>query len=212
LDVHVFGAQLDHRLGFEKRLKRRRLQDVNRRRRRAKFGEPGSRDVAKHAWQVPRRHPCVQIDRSGNDIIISGRAAARPAVDAANATVANRTPASRREIGAFTWPPRNQRPRELLGGVSGRIVGQTCEVQLLWLSPEIRGERVGSELMRMYEAEAVARGCTLSALSTLSFQARGFYEKLGYQTRMEIPGYGNGAVKHIMLKPLFKDDCPREPH
>jgi ribosomal protein S18 acetylase RimI-like enzyme len=122
---------------------------------------------------------------------------------------------------ADAWPGHHVQPLacsvrshsgELLGGVSGRIVGQTCEVQLLWVSPEIRGERVGSELMRMYEAEAVARGCTLSTLSTLSFQARGFYEKLGYQTRMEIPGYGNGAVKHIMLKPLFKDDCPREPH
>jgi GNAT superfamily N-acetyltransferase len=46
---------------------------------------------------------------------------------------------------------------------------------------DLRGRGVGRELMAQAEARAVERGCHAAWLDTFSFQARGFYEKLGYE-------------------------------
>jgi ribosomal protein S18 acetylase RimI-like enzyme len=43
-----------------------------------------------------------------------------------------------------------------------------------------RRRGVGRELMAQAEARAVERGCHAAWLDTFSFQARSFYEKLGY--------------------------------
>ena len=55
----------------------------------------------------------------------------------------------------------------------------------------------------MGRAEALARerGCHSAWLDTFSFQARGFYEKLGYQEfgRLDYPP---DHYKHFMRKPL----------
>lgn len=53
LDVHVFGAEVDHRIRIEQCLEPRGLQDVNRRCRRANLGESGGRDVAQDALATP---------------------------------------------------------------------------------------------------------------------------------------------------------------
>jgi len=97
---------------------------------------------------------------------------------------------------------------EVLGGAVGRISGQCCELRLLWVSSEARLGGVGAELVRRFESHAIQRGCVVSSLSTFSFQARGFYEKLGYQVRLEIPCHGPGVSKLIMLKELQAASAP----
>jgi GNAT superfamily N-acetyltransferase len=52
-------------------------------------------------------------------------------------------------------------------------------VRYLWLSNGLRGRGVGRELMDRAEVRARERGCHSAWLDTFSFQARGFYEKLG---------------------------------
>ena len=77
LNVHVFGAELDHCIRIEQRLKRRTRQDVSRGCRGADLGESGSRDVAKDASQIPCSDPCVEVNcgRGDIDIDVSGRSA-----------------------------------------------------------------------------------------------------------------------------------------
>ncbi len=59
--------------------------------------------------------------------------------------------------------------------------------------------------MRLAEAEARRRGCTRATLGTGSFQARPFYEKLGYRVFAELPGWPPGATSYWLARELGDD-------
>jgi len=73
------------------------------------------------------------------------------------------------------------------------LVGETyCGwlfIRYLWVSEDLRGWGVGRELMARAEARARDRGCHAAWLDTFSFQAPGFYQKLGYEEfgRLDYP-------------------------
>ena len=75
----------------------------------------------------------------------------------------------------------------------------------LWVSDGLRGRGVGRELMDRAEVRARERGCHSAWLDTFSFQARGFYEKVGYEEfgRLDYPPDHH---RHFMQKRL----TPRE--
>ena len=54
-------------------------------------------------------------------------------------------------------------------------------IRILWVSEALRGQGFGQRLVEMAERRATERGCRHVFLDTFSFQAPGFYEKLGYQ-------------------------------
>lgn len=89
-----------------------------------------------------------------------------------------------------------------IGGLWGSTGYEWLFTQLLVVPAELRGRGLGSELMRMAEAEAVRRGCHGAWLDTFEFQARGFYEKLGYQCFAELPAYPTGYARFFMKKSL----------
>lgn len=64
----------------------------------------------------------------------------------------------------------------------------------------LRGSGLGASLMRRAEEEAVRRGCRGAWLDTFSFQARGFYERLGYTVFGTIQDYPPGHRRHFMQK------------
>ena len=59
--------------------------------------------------------------------------------------------------------------------------------------------------MAQAEARAIARDCHSAWLDTFSFQARGFYEKLGYEEfgRLDYPPMHK---RHFMRKLLVRDN------
>lgn len=61
---------------------------------------------------------------------------------------------------------------------------------------------VGTEIMQIAEREALQRGCCGSWLDTFEFQARGFYERIGYQCFGELPNYPPGFSRFFMKKML----------
>ena len=69
---------------------------------------------------------------------------------------------------------------EFLGGLVAMQYWNGMFVDLLWVHEKLRGRGVGRELMQRAEASLAARGGEIVFLSTWSFQAPGFYEKLGY--------------------------------
>ena len=67
---------------------------------------------------------------------------------------------------------------------------------------DARGQGLGTQIMQRAEAEALARGCVGAWLDTFEFQARGFYEKLGYACFGQIDGYPPGFSRFFMKKTL----------
>jgi len=61
---------------------------------------------------------------------------------------------------------------------------------------------VGSNLMRAAEQEAIARGCHVATLETHSFQAPGFYKKLGYEEIGVLDEYPIHHKKYYLKKIL----------
>lgn len=91
---------------------------------------------------------------------------------------------------------------EVVGGVWARTWGAGCEIRWLWVEETDRLSGLGRKLMENAESEARARGCTLFYLETFSFQARGFYEKLGYKVAVAFTGFPDGVEKYVMQKEI----------
>jgi GNAT superfamily N-acetyltransferase len=91
---------------------------------------------------------------------------------------------------------------EILGGLYGSTWMSYLHVSLLFVPESMRGAGVGRRLMTEAEAEAVRRGCSAASLDTFSFQARGFYEKLGYSVFGTLDDYPPGHSRFYLTKRL----------
>jgi len=71
----------------------------------------------------------------------------------------------------------------VIAGAIGNIFHnlKAVELDILWVKAEYRRYRYGTMLIQAVEKEAFEKGITLMYLGTLGFQARGFYEKKGYE-------------------------------
>jgi GNAT superfamily N-acetyltransferase len=88
-------------------------------------------------------------------------------------------------IGPSGWQPlgvlvKDPTTGRTLGGLTGASYHGWLFIELFWLPEELRRGGLGTRLIRRAEQEAARRGCRGVWLDTYSFQARGFYEKLGY--------------------------------
>ncbi|GAA5187863.1 hypothetical protein GCM10023322_37150 [Rugosimonospora acidiphila] len=68
----------------------------------------------------------------------------------------------------------------LVGGLAGWTWGGCGGIGLLWVREQSRREGWGSRLLRAAEQEARRRGCTRMVVSSMTFQAPGFYRRHGY--------------------------------
>lgn len=91
---------------------------------------------------------------------------------------------------------------ELLGGLFGAIWGGWLHITFLWVSESVRGQDWGSRLMAEAEAHAIEKGCVGATLETFSFQARPFYERLGYEVFGMIEDYPPAHAKYFLKKRL----------
>lgn len=89
-----------------------------------------------------------------------------------------------------------------VGGLWGRTSWNWLFIELLFVPAIYRGTGVGASLIRQAEAEAIRRGCTGVWLDTYSFQARGFYERLGYTLFGTIEDYPPGHDRFFFKKRL----------
>jgi GNAT superfamily N-acetyltransferase len=90
----------------------------------------------------------------------------------------------------------------IVAGAAGHTWGDTCELRQVWVAPALRGRGVGRLLMAKAEAEAVRRGCRQLVLSTFSFQAPGFYRKLGFRDVCQVADYPRGHSHLVLRKPV----------
>jgi ribosomal protein S18 acetylase RimI-like enzyme len=90
----------------------------------------------------------------------------------------------------------------VLGGVWARAWRNMLTIELVALPPELRGTGLGTRLVTMAEAEGRRRDCRNAWLQTADWQARGFYEKLGYRLFGELDDYPIGHKRFFMTKRL----------
>ena len=86
-----------------------------------------------------------------------------------------------------------------LAGITGIAFGNWLSIHFLFVSDTLRGQGIGARLIALAENEARAKGCKYAYVTTNSFQAPGFYTKLGYKcvfTQKEFPV--NGEKFHLI--------------
>ncbi len=103
-----------------------------------------------------------------------------------------------RSLGLFFYDDRGA----VAGGLAGHTWGGTCEIRQLWVREALRGRGYGRRLVEAALAEATRRGCRQVVLTTHSFQAPGFYRKLGFTVVAEVAGYPDGHAQIVLRKRL----------
>ncbi|RTL39419.1 MAG: GNAT family N-acetyltransferase [Burkholderiales bacterium] len=90
----------------------------------------------------------------------------------------------------------------IVGGLTAKTYWNCLDLAFLWVEASHRRTGLGRRLVLAAEAEAVRRGCRFALVDTFSFQARPFYERLGYRQFGALGGFDRGHVRHYMTKEL----------
>jgi GNAT superfamily N-acetyltransferase len=110
------------------------------------------------------------------------------------------------DVGLRDWRPVTLALRTpegaLVGGLYGATMWGWLEIDGLWVVLEARGRGCGRRLVHAAEAVARQRGCRGVRLGTFDFQARAFYERLGYVVFGELPGFPAGHTHYELWKAL----------
>jgi GNAT superfamily N-acetyltransferase len=92
------------------------------------------------------------------------------------------------------------------GTIQGGLLGGTywgwLYISILWLHEDLRGQGYGSRLVHMAEDIARERGCHHAHLDTMSFQALGFYLKLGFEECGRLDDLPRGHCRIYLKKAL----------
>jgi GNAT superfamily N-acetyltransferase len=96
----------------------------------------------------------------------------------------------------------HDKENKTVGGIAADVFGGWIYLSLLWVEENIRNKGFGTELVKQLEAEAVQLGCKYAHLDTYSFEARPFYEQLGYEVFAKLDDYPQGYCKYFLKKEL----------
>jgi GNAT superfamily N-acetyltransferase len=97
---------------------------------------------------------------------------------------------------------------QVIGGLWGHTHFDWLFTELLVVPEALRGQGIGTTLIKQAEQEAILRGCHGAWLDTFEFQARGFYEQLGYSCFGELANYPKGFARFFMQKQLTNPSLP----
>jgi GNAT superfamily N-acetyltransferase len=89
----------------------------------------------------------------------------------------------------------------IVAGLAGETYSGWLFIRYLWVGEALRGKGIGRKLMAGAEARALERGCHSAYVDTFSFQAPGFYPKLGYAVFGELD-YPPGHKRFFLQKRL----------
>jgi ribosomal protein S18 acetylase RimI-like enzyme len=86
-----------------------------------------------------------------------------------------------------------RRQDELVGACYGGTWAGTCELESLWVHPDLRRSGLGTRLLVAAESEAARRGCHQVVLLSHWIQAPGYYEQRGYEIVGRVEEYPAGS-------------------
>ncbi len=92
---------------------------------------------------------------------------------------------------------------KLVGGVLGTVFYKWLYIDLVWVEERLRGEGIGTEVMKAAEQHARDRKLIGIYLWTESWQAPLFYAKLGYEQFVEFkncpPGHSRFGYRKYLV-------------
>ena len=91
---------------------------------------------------------------------------------------------------------------EMIAAIAGIYVYGAVYIDFLVVETSKQNKGLGRELMQRVEILASEHHCTFLTLSTLDWEAKPFYEKLGFHVEFERAGYANDAIMYMMRKNL----------
>lgn len=103
-----------------------------------------------------------------------------------------------RDLGIYLQDEEGQK----IAGLIGNTHGNWLSIKFLWVSEELRGQNIGSDILSQAEKTAKERGCKYSFLDTFSFQAPEFYRKHGYKEVFVLENYPVTGNRHYFTKTL----------
>lgn len=89
-----------------------------------------------------------------------------------------------------------------VGGVHGVITDDKMYISLLVVLEECKSQKIGKKLMKLIEEKAKEKGVVSVDLGTCEFQAKPFYEKLGYKVIATLKDYPKGYEEYTLVKRL----------
>ncbi len=92
--------------------------------------------------------------------------------------------------------------KKVVGGLLGRTSLGLLRVERFFLPEHLRRGGLGGRILAMAEEEGRRRGCTRAVLSTVHFQAPGFYLKQGWEVAARIECEPPGHTRFYMTKKL----------
>ena len=95
---------------------------------------------------------------------------------------------------------------KIVAGIAGWTWGDCCELQSLWVHPDLRGHGLATRLLMAAEAEAAARGCSQTVHFTYGFQAQALYEQNGYEVMGRVDDFPSGTDTFWYRKRLRPSD------
>ena len=93
---------------------------------------------------------------------------------------------------------------KLVGCVMVSFLYNGMEIGSLWVDESMRGQGLGQKLMKMAEDEGKKRGATFAYTNTFTWQAPGFYEKLGYALYGKLEDFPPENQLSYYRKDLFR--------
>ncbi len=90
----------------------------------------------------------------------------------------------------------------LMAGMVAETFGNWLEIEYLYVREDLRGQGVGSRILKMAEKESRERRCKYSFVDTFNFQAPKFYEKHGYKEVFSLKKYPYTGERYYYTKEL----------
>ncbi len=110
----------------------------------------------------------------------------------------------------FPWPGRDLNlvlrngENTVVGGLIGETNASWLFIKGLWVAESLRGRGHGRRLLAAAEDRARGLDCIGVYLDTYDFQARPFYEHLGYRVFGELRDLPPGGAKYYLAKRLVE--------
>lgn len=87
-----------------------------------------------------------------------------------------------------------------VGAVVIELFWGALHIKYVYVEDEYRGQGIATMLMNHALAYGQNHQCSFAFLETMSFQALGFYQKMGFELEFSRPGYKHDTSFHYLKK------------